>query len=167
MPCPVGGWINAIVGGTSWLRRIGSSLVIISRLAVAAMAATTPTAKSNLFTATLHVDAPKATIAGIMCSFKFSEHERHGRNTRTETVTKSTLERGQSSRCSSVNRIGSVPSLTPNAQSTVGRITAKMEPNSYVAKHELNPHSPGCRRDENRAGVSCALARRSGRSASS
>src|ERR1700746_3373141 len=63
----------------------------------------------------------------------------------------------QSSRCSAVKCIGSMPSLTPNARSRC-RITAKMEPNSYVAKHEVNPQSRACCRDDNRAGVSCALA---------
>src|SRR5690348_12850094 len=61
------------------------------------------------------------------------------------------MRRSQSSRCSSVKCIGSMPSLTPNARSPC-RITAKMEPNSYVAKHEVNPQSRACCRDDNRAG---------------
>ena len=92
--------------------------------------------------------------------------ERHRSDTREETETKSKLQRGQSSRCSSVKSIGSTPSLTPNARSRC-RITAKMEPNSYVAKHAINPHSRVYRWDDNRAGVFCALARRSGLFASS
>jgi hypothetical protein len=77
-----------------------------------------------------------------------------------------TANESQSSRCSSVKSIGSTPSLTPNARSRC-RITAKMEPNSYVAKHAINPHSRVYRWDDNRAGVFCALARRSGLFASS
>src|SRR5262249_28999426 len=86
------------------------------------------------------------------------------------------------SRCSSVKRMGSLPSLTLTPQEvrktkqlqTGWRpvpvcpiVGFKMEPNAHVAKHAAKPHSPVGRRDYNRAGVSCALLHRGGVFASS